>query len=989
MRFMNTLLLMALPAFAQNHHSDNNRWQQFARYQIAVELDTTARQLAGEMKIFYRNNSPDTLDRIYLQVPANAFHNEENTAMREMQRFNQGSVRLEQSKGHPLTISSVQFLSIGEETEFALQAFDFHDTILNLRLPVALLPGDTLALALQFTQSLARLFERAKSQSPRVNAVQWFPLLCVYDEEGWHAEPFHFMMESEDVFSAFAEMEVTVRVPANYVLVGSGEIVSGDAGWREVTLVLADSAAFRARQDSLARAQTATTQPARVVRFHAKKQHNFIWSASPRFVHVEKEGAPALHLFAEGEGAYQFLQNTSARFDTVLALIADHAGSYPFSQLSLVQTRTLTAAQPMMMFCEGADFFDLAHAGAGLYFPAMVASNGVQSAWMARGLAMYFAKAMNEQRYGKRGYEMNEAQEDLNFFERQYPLPSLDNALRNLARLYMDSGQNEPIANNIYEYRDPVGMAANVYLKSEIFYEMLRYVVGDAVFKNILREYVRQYAFQHVRENDFQAVCEQVSGMDLQWFFEQWLRDTPTVDYKKAAVRKHQRDDTTWVTAVEVKRLGNGIMPVDVALDLGDDQTLVQRWDGKAESGTVVFETKSKPKDVRLDPEDRIMDRNLLNNGRRRIELKPDLPFMRLIHMPGDAYLVLWRPLLDYNKTDGVRLGLRASSSYRAFYNNLTLELMYGVRSREIDGKFAYHHPLRRDHLLNRYHLLARKNQGRFEAGAHLSFNGSDGILTANARRFEIGFNYSDVLDEAYTYREVRNDTGKVRVEEWDDVRQFFSYVNARVRFAGKKFDTEARVRAEQAWRTMIFTKLSGRLESEYKNFGLALRMRFNAASAFGTDPLPRQDLFHAEGAAPRERFRDDVVETGGEWSAFSRRYVEGGGFLRGYAGMPLPAERMLTANFELGPAGRGSLRVFGFYDTGKVWPRRESLSFTRADAGLGISFLGNKSRFFGGNLSPFSNLSARVYFPIWLSAPPRGEKQTQFRWYFALGKSF
>ncbi len=976
-------------AIAQPLQINKKNWHQAARYQITVELDTTAKQLAGEMAIFYRNNSPDTLERIYLQAPANAFHDEENTAAREMQRVNQGGVRFEQRKGYPLTISSVQFLSIGEETEFAIQAFDFHDTILNLGLPKALLPGDTLALALQFQQDYARLFERAKTRPPRIDAVLWFPLLCVYDDEGWHAEPFHFMMESEDVFSAFAEMDVTVRAPANYVIVGSGEIVAGDAGWNEATLALSsDSSAFRAQQDSLTRArqQTVATQPMRVARFHAKPQHNFIWSASPRFILVEKQGVPALHLFAEGDNAYSWIKNTSAHLDTVFAFITSHTGPYPFSHLSLVQSERASAAQPGLMFCEESGYFELAYVSAGLYFPAIVASNGVKSAWMARGLAMYLAKAMNEQQYGKHGYDQKEAQEDMNFFERQYPLPSLDNFFRNFARLYMDSGQNEPIANEIHEYSDPISMAANVYLKSEIFYEMLRYVVGDSLFKNILREYVQQFAFQHVNEKDFQAVCEQVTEQDLNWFFEQWLRDTPVVDYKKGAVRKYQRDDSTWVTEVEVQRQGNGIMPVEVVLDLNDDQKLVQRWDGKAESDTLVFETKTKPKDVRLDPEDRIMDRNLLNNGRRRLEFKPDLPFMRLIHMPSDAYLVLWRPLLDYNKIDGVRLGLRTSSSYRAFYNNLTLELLLGVRSREVDGKIAHNHPLRRSNLLTRYHLLARKNQGRFEADAHLEFNGSNGIITSNSRSLEIGLNYSDLLDHAYTYREVRNDTGTVRVEEWDDVAQLFTYVNAKLRFGSNRFDAEARVRGEHAWREAQFTKISGRLEADYKRFGLLLQTRANAATSFGQNRLPLQDLFYGEGAAPRERFVNGVMETGGGALAFSRRYVEGGGYLRGYAGQPLPAEQFLTANFELGSSG--SLRLFGFYDAGELWPVREGGSQTRSDAGVGLSFLGNKSRLFGGNLSMFSNLSARIYFPLWLSHPPAGEKQKQFRWYFSVGKS-
>lgn len=110
-------------------------WQQDVRYNIETQVDTTAKKLLSYMELIYKNNSPDTLDRIYLQVPANAFQDEDNTAVREMAAFNRGNIQFDQRARDALTINSVQFLSIGEENKFPLQAFHFTDTILDLRLP--------------------------------------------------------------------------------------------------------------------------------------------------------------------------------------------------------------------------------------------------------------------------------------------------------------------------------------------------------------------------------------------------------------------------------------------------------------------------------------------------------------------------------------------------------------------------------------------------------------------------------------------------------------------------------------------------------------------------------------------------------------------------------------------------------------------------------------------------------------------------------------
>jgi len=405
----------------------------------------------------------------------------------------------------------------------------------------------------------------------------------------------------------------------------------------------------------------------------------------------------------------------------------------------------------------------------------------------------------------------------------------------------------------------------------------------------------------------------------------------------------------------------------------------------------VVFETAEKPQGVNVDPDDRIMDHNRLNNARPRVEIRPDWPLLKYLHMPNDALLILWRPMIDYNDYDSVRLGLCTSSSYRAFYHNVTVELMVGVKFAELDGKVAYSHPVSRRNLLNRYTLMARKNEGRFEADARLEFYGSKGFITRSSRSLEFGVNFSRRLNAAYTFREVASDTGAFRLDEWEDADILMTYLEGAARTGLGAFDTEAKIRAELALPggDAQFSKLSSRLMLETRKFGLKGVVRGNLATSFGPDRLPLQDQFRAEGAAPRERFQNNMVKTGDALGSFKRRYVEGGGFLRGYAGQPLPAERLTTLNIEVSTAKPliFGIRPFGFYDTGRIWSTRSSGSFTRSDVGFGLSFFGEELKLFGGNLALFEDLSIKALFPIWLSDPLPGEKKTQFRWYVSVGK--
>ena len=979
---------MTVPAFTQGQ-----TWRQDVKYTIEAELDTTTERLNAWMEIRYVNNSPDTLARIFLQVPSNAFHDEENSAVREMNRFSRGALDVSQRKAKKLTIQGLQFLRVGSRSDFPLRAYDFSDTILDLPVPFELLPGDTLTLGVSFFQDQAD--NRSKRRNRPYEFNMWFPKVCVYDSTGWHAEPFHFMMESYDVFSAFAQMSIILKVPGNHIVVGAGNIVEGDPGWNTVrvdtSLTKEDFQVWHDSVRSELRSGGLQDGP-REVKFQVPMQHDFIWTSSPNFVYFEQPGAPNLNLFYSRYSQKRWLTELLETSPAVFSFLEEYFGPIPSGTLNLVRARGNIMTRPGLAIVSGEEYFELTYELAGIYLPGTVATNGVTETWIARGMQVYLGKAMSERVYGPKGYDIGDAQEDMNWLERQYPLPTIDGLLRNLAHIYSQSGQNEAISKPIYGYKDPISAMANVYLKSELFFEMLEYVVGDSVFKASFRRLMDEHGYDHIGERQIQRTFEQVSGEPLDWFFEQWLNGTPTIDYIKEKVRQRRGDDGSWVTEVDLKRKGDGVMPVDVELELDDGQVVTKRWSGKEETGKVTFKTERKPRHVRVDPDDLILDANRLNNEKPRIEFRPDLPLLKFIHMPNDAILVLLRPLIDRNGHDSVRLGFRARSSYRAFFRNLTLEAMIGLGSGEFDALISYSNPLSPKSLLNRYRVMARKNEGRFEADAGLQFSGSKGILTSSGRQLKFGLNYSALLNKVYTFRKAANDSGQIDFDEWEDTSILAIYLQGELMQELGTFNTGGRLRFESALPggDAKFTKLSGRLRLQTSVLGFRPRIRGNAATSFGPDRLPLQDQFRAEGAGARERFQNNIVKTGDGALALRRRYVAGGGYLRGYAGQPLAAERYLTVNLELETEKSLFLgiRPLGFFDSGRIWPTRTAGSVIRSDAGFGFSWLGQELNLFGGNLALFSSLSAKLLFPIWISDPPPGERRRQMRWYFTLGKA-
>jgi len=68
------------------------------------------------------------------------------------------------------------------------------------------------------------------------------------------------------------------------------------------------------------------------------------------------------------------------------------------------------------------------------------------------------------------------------------------------------------------------------YLFSAIEYEkaawvlhMLRFVVGEDNFWEILQTYAQRYAYAIASTDDFKSVCEETFETDLDWFFDQWI----------------------------------------------------------------------------------------------------------------------------------------------------------------------------------------------------------------------------------------------------------------------------------------------------------------------------------------------------------------------------------------------------------------------------------------------------------------------------------
>ncbi|NND70894.1 MAG: hypothetical protein HKN43_04890 [Rhodothermales bacterium] len=158
--------------------------------------------------------------------------------------------------------------------------------------------------------------------------------------------------------------------------------------------------------------------------------------------------------------------------------------------------------------------------------------------------------------------------------------------------------------------------------------------------REFLQTYYDRWAFDHPTTRDIQQVAEDVSGEDLDWFFDQYVYGTATVDYAVGRVSNSKiadsdvagRDSTRYNGYVLVHRKDDGYFPVTVQVRYRDGTTERKTIDGQDEWLRLSFYNHAGIVEAFIDPDNDVwLDINRLNN--RRIVDGPQGPFARKIQL--------------------------------------------------------------------------------------------------------------------------------------------------------------------------------------------------------------------------------------------------------------------------------------------------------------------------------------------------------------------
>ena len=108
----------------------------------------------------------------------------------------------------------------------AAAAISVDETVARVDLPRALAPGDSVALRLHFIVQIPKQYDRLGWRGGDYSISQWFPKVAVYDEAGWHPDPFHYAAE---FYGDFGTFDVAITLPDRF-WVGATGVLEGFEG---------------------------------------------------------------------------------------------------------------------------------------------------------------------------------------------------------------------------------------------------------------------------------------------------------------------------------------------------------------------------------------------------------------------------------------------------------------------------------------------------------------------------------------------------------------------------------------------------------------------------------------------------------------------------------------------------------------------------------------------------------------------------------------
>ena len=587
-------------------------WQNKADYQIAVALDDSTHTLSGNITLTYTNNSPESLDFIWMQMEQNRFKEDSRgtlTTPIQGNRYNGDTdggfeVTNLQAKVGPKGSVSSKYI----DSDTRMQVW------FNEPIPAK---GGTATVSMDFSfkvpvEGMDRMGRLEVEDGWIYAFAQWYPKVAVFDDiEGWNVEPY---LGAGEFYLEYGDFDYKVTVPYDHIVVGSGEllnpkeVLSKELQTRYAKAKDSDSTVMMITAEELGNTELTRPKQEGTVTWHFAIQNSrdvafatskaFIWDAAKINLPSGKKILAQSVYPKESDGQEAWSRSTEYSKASI-EYYSEKWFEFPYATATNVAADIGGMEYPGLNFCsynsKGEDLWGVTdHEFGHNWFPMIVGTNERRYAWMDEGfntfINHYSTLAFNDGEYPS---NLNETRRYANFFTSE-------------AREGIDTYPDVVNISNL-------GMLA--YNKPAMGLLMLReYILGPERFDNAFKSYIKTWAYKHPQPTDFFNHIENVGGENLSWFWQGWFYGTGNIDLGVNAVIPYAGN---YVVVLANK----GDMPMPVLMEIAFEDGTTERkmlpveiWE-RGDTWNYLLKTEKKVKSVVIDPDKLLPDVNLGNDS--------------------------------------------------------------------------------------------------------------------------------------------------------------------------------------------------------------------------------------------------------------------------------------------------------------------------------------------------------------------------------------
>ena len=549
-------------------------WQQQANVNMDVVLDEDKKRIIAEMEIDYVNNSPDTLNYIWLALDQNRF--KDGSLARESTVASAAGSRRDQGAGGTdrITFGMMRYNQAMEDRKygFEFQAvtdadgnklnYTINDSMMRIDLPEPLAPDARFEFNIDWEHNIIDEeavggrggYECFNDEGEDGNCIfglaQWFPRMAAYtDYTGWQNKQFlgrgEFTLE-------FGDYNVNLTVPSDHIVAATGVLqnpkdVMTAKQRKRMDEARTDKPIYIVTPEEAEEAEKSVANGTKTWKFKANNVRDFAWSSSRKYIwdamlfEQDDEVNPtvtAMSFFPKEADPIWSKYSTHAVVHT-MDVYNKFAFNYPYPTAQSVNSWERGGMEyPMITFNGYRPYEDeksgetvysrrtkygligvIIHEIGHIYFPMVVNSDERRWTWMDEGLNS-FLEYMAE-------YE----------WEENFPISGGQQNPLDVIPRYMTSSNQVPI---MTQSDSVLQFGPNAYSKPAASLMVLREtVMGRELFDFAFKEYATRWKFKRPTPADFFRTMEDASAVDLDWFWRGWYFGTDHVDIGITSMREY------------------------------------------------------------------------------------------------------------------------------------------------------------------------------------------------------------------------------------------------------------------------------------------------------------------------------------------------------------------------------------------------------------------------------------------------------------------